>query len=111
MKVLYNPLAYEHIFNIYDKTEERWGESQAEEYVRGLYKSIELAAKKQKVWKKYLSYNEKLERPVYSISYKKHYIFFETIEEQNIMFVLAIFHEAMDIPNRLKDVISITDKN
>ncbi len=103
MRIIYNPLVKEHIFNIYDTTEEKWGENQAEDYVNGLYESIELASKKQKVWRKYLYFNEDLIRPVYYVSYKKHFVFFEVAEEENVMIVLAIFHSAMDIPERLKD--------
>jgi plasmid stabilization system protein ParE len=104
MRIIYNPAAKEHLFNIYDATEEKWGETQADTYLSGLYETIGLTAKKQKVWRKYLYYHENLVRPIYYVSYKKHFVFFEALEEENAIIVLAIFHSAMDIPERLKDV-------
>jgi len=103
MKIIYNPLVKEHLFNIYDITEEKWGENQADIYLNGLYETIELAAKKEKIWRKYLYYHEDLVRPVYYVSYKKHFVFFEVAEKENTMIVLAVFHSAMDIPERLKE--------
>ena len=105
MRIIYNPLAKEHLFNIYDTTEEKWGENQADIHLNGLYEAIELAAKKQKIWRKYLYYHEELVRSVYYIFYKKHFIFFEVIEEKNLIIVLALFHSAMAIPKRLKDIM------
>ena len=103
MKVVKSFLFAQQLTEIFETTAEKWGLSQADIYTDGIQETIQLAAKKQKIWRKYLYYHEEHTRPVYYVSYKKHFVFFEVVEEQNLMIVLAIYHAAMDIPERLKD--------
>lgn len=108
MKVLKKPLFRKQISEIYDRTANTWGVEQADRYIGNLLESIELASKKEKVWRKFNSFGKTLPRPVYSISCQKHFVFFEFMEEENTMIILAIFHQAMNLPDHLRNVIAIT---
>ncbi|OGI03797.1 MAG: hypothetical protein A2Y25_07235 [Candidatus Melainabacteria bacterium GWF2_37_15] len=105
MEIIFYSAAQDEIFNIYDTTDEKWGEKQADNYISGLYETVGLAAKRQKNWRKYGDLAEDAKRPIYFVSYKRHCIFFEVIEEENAIGVIGVFHEAMDIPARLLDAI------
>ena len=105
MKIIYQSTATDDLYKIFFNTADIWGRPQARKYLAGIYKAIDLAAKHQKVWRKYADFNEDAERPIYYVSYKRHFVFFEIVEEENIMAVLAVLYDAMDIPNRLQDVI------
>jgi toxin ParE1/3/4 len=41
---------------------------------------------------------------IYFIRYQRHYIFFRQLGQGNIG-VIAVLHERMDLPNRLKEAI------
>lgn len=110
MEILYYPKAQDDLLNIYLTTDERWGESQADKYVSGLYTSVKLASKQQKPWQKYENMNKEALRPIYFVSYKRHLIFFEVLETENILAVIAVLYDGMDIPNRINEIIEIPEQ-
>lgn len=111
MKIIKRALFSQQLSDIFDNTAEKWGLEQAQKYVGGLQEAIELASKREKVWRRFTSLKKEPPLPVYSIFYQKHLVFFEFSEEENTMVILAVFHQAMNLPQHLKNVISITDHN
>lgn len=107
MKVVYYPAARNDLFNIFDSTEQKWGEQQAEKYTRGLYETIKLASLRQKVWRHVLPSDIKdiTKNEIFFVSHKSHYVFFRELPEQTGIAILRILHEKMDIPGRLRDSV------
>ncbi len=77
----------------------RFIEEQADNYVRGLYKAIDEAAKKKYLWRKIE--HEEL-KGIYFVRYEHHYVFFRELTKA-VLGVVNVLHESMDIPNRLKE--------
>lgn len=111
MDIFKTPLFRKQISEIYDRTAKTWGIEQADRYVGNILESIKLASKKEKVWRKFNNFGKPPLRPVYSIFCQKHFVFFEIMEEENTMIIIAIFHQAMNLPEHLKNVISMTGDN
>ncbi len=105
MKIIYQKVAMEELYKIYAYTADKWGLDKAESYVNGIYKTINLAAAKQKPWREYTGLQKVAERPIYFVSYQRHFVFFEVIKAENIMAIIAVLYEGMDVPNRMKNVI------
>ncbi len=110
MKIFKSPTYFQNLKGIYKNTAEKWGMDQARKYTSGIQEAVNLAAKEQGRWKKYLYLPALSGRPLFYISHQKHFIFFEIDESKDLMLVIAIFHNAMDIPNRLKEVIPIVNE-
>ena len=93
------PAARRRIIEIWHYTAKTWGEKQADNYVRGLYKAIDEAAKKKYLWRKIE--HEEL-KGIYFVRYEHHYVFFRELTKA-VLGVVNVLHESMDIPNRLKE--------
>lgn len=104
MKIVKSKTYFKNLKEIFKITDEKWGLSQARKYTAGIQEAVILAAKKEKIWRKYLHYGEITERTIYYISYQKHFVFFEIEEDKDLMLVLAVLHSATNIPDRLKDL-------
>lgn len=94
--------------DIWNYTCEKWGEIQAEKYIRGLHKHIQQLAEKQKHWMplpNILVSPGPFETEVYFSHYEKHYIFFRELSD-GALGVMSILHEKMDLPVRLAEDIS-----
>ena len=79
MKYRFFPAADMAQDKIWDYTNNKWGEAQAEKYITGLHRHIEQLAKKQKPWRPLptrLVIPPDLETEAYFSRYEKHYIFF-----------------------------------
>lgn len=111
MRILKKPLFQKQLHDIFDRTADVWGIKQAEKYVKDIQDAITQASRREKVWRKFNTFSAPPPRPVYSITCGKHLIFFEFLEEEDTMVLLAIFHQVMNIPEHLKNVIQITHKN
>lgn len=93
------PAARRSLLEIWHYSEQHWGESQADKYIRGLHEAISKAAGDKGSWR-VLGQPEL--RDLYYIRYEKHFIFFRLLTT-GVLGVISILHEKMDIPNRLRE--------
>ena len=93
------PLARRRIIEIWHHTDKNWGEKQADRYVRGLYATIEKAAKNKYLWR---TVEHEEAKGIFFLRYEHHYIFFRELSA-GVLGVIDVLHESMDIPNRLKE--------
>jgi len=99
MAVKISDAARERLLEIWNYTEETWGEAQADKYLRGLVETAERAHKSRHLWRPVP--DEEL-KGAFFIRYRHHFIFFRELSTGTIG-VISILHENMDIPSRLKD--------
>ncbi len=91
--------ARERLLQIWDYTERKWGEEQADVYVRGLVAAAHDLRRQRIHW-----------RPVcgdrfpgvWFIRHEHHYLFFRELSDDGIG-IISILHENMDLPARLRE--------
>ena len=107
MQIYYYPSADEDIYNIWKITCQKWSIQQADEYISGLYKTIMLTAQKDKHWRQLLKdyIADITTNNIYYVNYKRHYLFFKEFENNAGIGIIAVLHERMDIPNKIKEKI------
>jgi len=93
------PAAQERILEIWDYTERKWNEKQADAYVRELVAEIEAVAVQRHRWRPVM--DESL-HGVYFFRHRHHYIFFRELTKKRVG-VISVLHEKMDIPARLRE--------
>jgi toxin ParE1/3/4 len=93
------PAAKARILEIWDYTEKKWGEEQADTYVRGLVAAINGLQNQRHRWK---SVQDKALMGLFFFRYRHHYIFFRELSLSKLG-VISILHENMDLPARLKE--------
>ena len=94
------PPAERHLHDIWDYTSDRWGESQAETYVRELFAWLDALPERAHLW--HAIPGERL-RGAFFARYRSHFVFFRRLSSGDIG-VLAILHETRDIPRRLAEI-------
>jgi plasmid stabilization system protein ParE len=93
------PVAKERLFDIWDYTERKWGEEQADKYVRELVAAIQGIKTKRHRWS---SVMDETLLGVFFVRHQHHYVFFRELSTGDLG-VISILHENMDIPSRLKE--------
>lgn len=92
------PSARARIIEIWNYTEAKWGEQQADTYVRELIEAIKRRGATRERWRP-------VQDPelvgVYFMKYEHHFIFFKSLTG-GVVGVITILHETMDIPARVK---------
>lgn len=91
--------ARRQLLEVWDFTEQAWGEKQADSYVRGLVDTVNAAHRKRHQWR---PVGDATLGEVFFIRYRHHYIFFRELTD-GTPGVISILHENMDIPSRLKE--------
>ncbi len=91
--------AKEDLIEIWNYSAERWGESQADQYLRTLERGFERIAKGELISKRPLPHFE----TVRSARCEHHYVFFLS---SSPIIILAVLHEKMDFISRLKNRLS-----
>lgn len=99
MSYRFFPTAKIRLNQIWDYSEEQWGEEQAELYIRGLFGKLETAVSQRYEWK---PVRHERFKGVYFIPYRHHFIFFKELGSGELG-VISILHESMDIPRRLRE--------
>lgn len=99
MPVKIYPAAQERILEIWDYTEKKWNEKQADTYVRALVAEIETVASQRHRWRQVL--DETL-NGVYFFRHRHHFVFFRELSKKRLG-VISVLHEKMDIPARLRE--------
>ena len=99
---------------IYQDTVEKWGEGQADTYIRGLHAHLQKLADDRQLWRRLpqkLTVPPELTREAYFSRYQHHYVFFRVLDN-GALGVMSILHERMDIPARLReDLVALEHKN
>lgn len=91
--------AQERILEIWDYTEKKWSEKQADVYVRELVAAVEALPNQRHRWRPVLDADLK---GVYFFKHRHHYVFFRELSKKQIG-VISVLHEKMDIPARLRE--------
>jgi len=99
--------AEERLIEIWDYTLEKWGEKQADAYVRGLVGAIHSLASNRQRWRRVPDRNL---AGVWFVRHEHHYIFFREISGGSVG-VITVLHESMDLPARIKEVCSSPERN
>lgn len=97
-KVRFSNMAVEDLTAIWNYTEEKWSEQQADSYYEQL-----IAASRRIANEPFLPGSKKydhIEAGLCGFKIHKHILFYRVIDEQSI-FIVRILHERMDINNRL----------
>ena len=97
--------AESRLIEIWDYTLEKWGEKQADAYVRGLVKAIHSLAGNRRLWRKV---PDKTLAGIWFARHEHHYIFFRELSGGTIG-VITVLHESMDLPARIKDACSLPE--
>lgn len=98
MNIKLSPAADDQILEIWDYTALKWGEEQADSYVRGLVEAMNQVHAMPHRWRKLA--DKQLSR-IFFIRYRHHSIFFMKLAKGE-MGIVAILHESMDLPTHLK---------
>jgi toxin ParE1/3/4 len=101
------PAAQERILEIWDYTEKKWSEKQADAYVRELVAEIETVAVQRHRWRPVL---DVALQGVYFFRHRHHYVFFRELSKKRLG-VISVLHEQMDIPARLREDAERVDGN
>jgi toxin ParE1/3/4 len=107
VEVKFRAAAKNRLLEIWDFTARTWGESQADEYIRGLVAAIRAAANARNRWRPIM---DVFLPGIYVIRYQQHFIFFRALSG-NMIGVISILHVRMNIPLRLKEDIEKDAEN
>ncbi|WP_309387260.1 type II toxin-antitoxin system RelE/ParE family toxin [Cerasicoccus frondis] len=91
--------AVERLQQIWEYTDERWGEEQARRYLTGLHSSMEDIANSSRLG--HIRQMQVKGRVVQFFRYQQHFVYFT--EKENEVVILSILHGAMDIRKRLAE--------
>ena len=89
--------AEDRLIEIWNYTLEKWGEAQADRYVRTLVGFIESLGSQRQLWRAV-----KNVRGVWDVRHEHHFLFFRELSG-GVIGVITILHENMDLPARLKE--------
>ena len=87
------------LLEIWDYTENTWGEAQADKYVRDLIAAIHRVGSQRHRWRPVL---DDALQGVFFFLHQHHYVFFRELRKGAIG-VISILHENMDLPARLRE--------
>ena len=91
--------AQSRLLEIWDYTEQTWGEKQADAYVRSLVAAVNQVQAERYRWR---PLRDRSLPGVYFFRHEHHYIFFRELSD-GALGVISILHESMDIPARLRE--------
>ena len=93
------PSARERLIEIWEYTEKKWGEEQADVYITGFFDRLDEIAQEPHLWK--VVRNSELPDVFFS-KYEHHFFFFRQLAGGSLG-VITILHESMNLPDRLKE--------
>jgi toxin ParE1/3/4 len=83
----------------YTRTRDRWGEAQAERYIRGLFDKFAAIAERRFPWRPVPA---EFEIDGYVVRYERHYIYWKRLEDGEVG-IVAILHERMHQLDRFRE--------
>lgn len=90
--------AQERLHEVWDYTEQMWGEKQADAYIRSLVAAVNQVRTERRRWR---SLRDGSLPGIYFIRHQHHYVFFRELSG-GVLGVISVLHENMDIPARLR---------
>lgn len=93
------PAARERLLQIWDYTENKWGEEQADHYVTGLVEAAHQLPQHRRNWR---PMRGKSFAGIWFARHEHHYLFFRELSG-GVVGIISILHENMDFPMRLKE--------
>ena len=96
--VIFKP-ANETLDEVWRYSLDSWGQEKAEEYIEGLFATIQKVASREILWRRL---REQTNLEVYFVKYQRHYLFFREFEDDSIG-IVSVIHER-------RDVVSILEK-
>jgi toxin ParE1/3/4 len=93
------PSAQRRIGEIWDYTEDKWGEEQADKYVRDLVRVVQGLQGRPRGWRKV---KDQALVGCFFVRHGHHYIFFRELKNGDVA-VFSILHENMNFPSRLRE--------
>ncbi|WHA39758.1 type II toxin-antitoxin system RelE/ParE family toxin [Agrobacterium larrymoorei] len=96
---------------IWRDTVGRWGEAQAESYLKGLHTHLQRLCDNRLLWRRLpqrLAVPSDIKREAYFSRYEHHYLFFRTLDNGDLG-VMSILHEKMDMAVRLREDLAALD--
>ena len=89
--------AESRLVEIWDYTLKKWGEDQADAYVRGLVGEIHAFDANRSLWRRVAD-----KTGLWFVRHEPHYIFFRELSG-GVVGVITVLHESMDLPARIKE--------
>ena len=99
LKYRFFPTANYRQDEIWKYTYDKWGQQQADRYIRELHQRLAEVAEKKLPWK---TLPEMQGISLYFVRYERPYLFFRELSNGGIG-VISILHESMDLPRRLRE--------
>jgi plasmid stabilization system protein ParE len=102
--VLFHPIADGEQDEIYRWTAVRWGEPQADTYIRGLHNHLDQLAEIPSLWRpleKRLTLTLNADHQIYVTRYRMHYVFFRKLSD-NRLGVLRLIDVRRELPRKLQ---------
>ena len=99
MPVKIYPPVEARLLEIWNYSCEKWGEEQADSYVRNLFAALNSLPTRRKSWR---SFQDKMLPGVWFVRHENHFIFFRELPGGSLG-IISILHEAMNLPARLKE--------
>lgn len=87
------------LLEVWDYTLDKWGEEQADAYLRSLIAAIHALPSQRHRWR---PVTDKALRGIWQVRHEHHYVFFRELPSGAIG-VISILHENMNLPARLKE--------
>jgi len=105
LRYSFHPEAIVQQTNIWIYTCKYWGEEQADIYIDGLHDKLSIAAQDVRLLRKLPN---GIHPQVNFLHYKRHYVFLKIASSDcyEKIQVLAILHDSMDIPIKLREILS-----
>ena len=97
--------AESRLVEIWDDTFQKWGEDQADAYVRELVGAIHALDANRSLWRRVADKNLV---GLWFIRHEHHFIFFRELTG-GVVGVITVLHESMDLPARIREVKSCSE--
>lgn len=91
------PRAIDRQYEIWDYTADTWSTDSADNYIRNLHKTMQLAHANRHMRREVPEM-----RGTYYVRHERHRIFFRILDGE-VLGVLTILHDSMNLPARLKE--------
>ena len=95
--VIFKP-ANETLDEVWRYSFDNWGQKKAEEYIEGLFATMQKAASREILWR---GLREQTHLDAYFVKYQRHYLFFRELED-DLIGVVSIIHERRNIVSVLE---------
>ena len=97
-----SPIASQRLDEIYAYTRDRWGEAQADAYVRGLFGCFDRIARRETPWR---AIPAEFGVDGFFSRYEHHYVYWRLLSDGSVG-IVTVLHERMHQTDRFRDDIA-----